>query len=137
VLGSAGTLSLAASQSIPTAYHSPGQVLAATSWIGQSGKIAGIILLAILVLAVAVSLMRRRQRQRAFATSRAMLESTHSRLYAPLIAPAEPGWIPYGPNPNEQGYWDGHGWIAHRRWSGAGWVEFSAEDLHVRHGRGA
>lgn len=34
-----------------------------------------------------------------------------------------PGWYGVGTNPNEQAYWDGHGWTTRRRWGGASWVE--------------
>jgi hypothetical protein len=32
-------------------------------------------------------------------------------------------WYPFGTNPNDQAYWDGHQWTARRRWKGAAWEQ--------------
>jgi hypothetical protein len=50
--------------------------------------------------------------------------AAHSGGFPPAPGPGQrPDWYPFGTNPNDQAYWDGHHWTAQRRWKGAAWEQ--------------
>jgi len=74
---------------------------------------------------VLMTAVRRTQRRRELRLGAARYVATLHGVSAVSRSspPRDPGWTAIGTNPNEQAYWDGKTWTAHRRWTGAEWVE--------------